>query len=168
MWLHVHLIHSRQTCYPTSCRPSSEGSSFVPQPNGGFIFSVTSSGGSTPRRPLPLSPNSRFNSQLAPFCVQLACSSCVCVGSFSLLQLPVVLQRLACWVILFQHGNNNATGPLWKAETGLYPRRSCLIKLFQNTREEWASSDGGGGGGNPEGEAFSSFSSSSSHWSAAH
>lgn len=39
---------------------------------------------------------------------------------------------------------------LWKAETGLYPRRSCKIRLFQNG-EGWASSDQGGGGGNPEG-----------------
>lgn len=76
----------------------------------GNLFLCNFTRGSTPLRWLPLSPHSRFNSQLAPFCVQLACSSCVCVGSVWLCQFPAVLQRLACWFILFQH-RNNITAP---------------------------------------------------------
>jgi len=39
---------------------------------------------------------SRFNSQLGPFCVELACSSCVCVGSLWVLRLPPTTQKRAC------------------------------------------------------------------------
>jgi len=39
---------------------------------------------------------SRFNSWLGPFCVELACSPRVCVGSLRVLRLPPTTQKHAC------------------------------------------------------------------------
>lgn len=140
------------TRYPTSPHPSSGGSSLVPVPNGGFIFSVTPPGGQRCRPTADSNPSwwrSACGWRVLPVFVWVP------LDSFGFL---LCHEGSPGGWFCFNTGKN-------KGSAATYPRRSCIIQLFLSTRGG-ASSDGAGG--EPaEGEAFS-CSSSSSHWSAAH
>lgn len=141
------------TRYPTSPHPSSGGSSLVPGPNGGFIFSVTPPGGQRCRPTADSNPSWRRSAcgwRVLPVFVWVP------LDSFGFL---LRLEGSPGGWLCFNTGKN-------KGSAAMYPRRSCIIQLFLSTGGGGASSDGAGGEP-PEGEAFS-CSSSSSHWSAAH
>jgi len=61
-----------------------------------FIFCLGLHGGVVVSTVASQQEGSRFDPHLEPFCVEFACSSRVCMGSFWILRLPPTIQKHAC------------------------------------------------------------------------